>query len=109
MCVHLFGALSSPSCANFALRQAARDNEDSLGLECADVLRRNLYVDDMLKSYPDEKSAKENILLVDEMCKRGGFNLTKFVSNSEQVIAQYRQTSKPYQLKVLGLVNQSYQ
>ena len=31
MCVHLFGALSSPSCANFALRQAARDNEDSLG------------------------------------------------------------------------------
>ena len=93
MCVHLFGALSSPSCANFALRQAARDNEDSLGLECADVLRRNLYVDDMLKSYPDEKSAKENILLVDEMCKRGGFNLTKFVSNSEQVMSSI-QTNK---------------
>jgi len=86
MCVHLFGALSSPSCANFTLRQAAKDNEDSLGSECADVLRRNFYVDDLLKSYPDEKPAKENILLVDEMCKRGGFNLTKFISNSEQVM-----------------------
>ena len=53
MCVHLFGALSSPSCANFALRQAARDNKDSLGSECADVLHRNFYVDDLLKSYPD--------------------------------------------------------
>ena len=87
MCVHLFGALSSPSCANFALRQAAKDNEDSFGQECADVLRRNFYVDDMLKSYPDEKSAKENILQVEEMCKRGGFNLTKFVSNSKQVMS----------------------
>ena len=93
MCVHLFGALSSPSCANFALRQTARDNEESLGSQCADVLRRNFYVDDMLKSYPDEKSAGENLLLVDEMCSRGGFNLTKFVSNSEQVISSI-QTNK---------------
>jgi len=27
MCVHLFGAVSSPSCANFALRQTVPDND----------------------------------------------------------------------------------
>ena len=50
MCVHLFGALSSPSCANFALLRAAFDNEARLGSDTANVLRGYFYVDDLLKS-----------------------------------------------------------
>ena len=29
MTVHLFGAVSSPACANFALRQVVTDNKES--------------------------------------------------------------------------------
>ena len=50
MCVHLFGGISSPSCSNFALRRTADDSEDEFGSEAAMTLKRNFYVDDMLKS-----------------------------------------------------------
>ena len=86
MSVHLFGALSSPSCANFALRQTAADNESELGSETADVLRKDFYVDDLLKSMEDEDEAASMIGNVRRMCDSGGFNLTKFVSNSKRVI-----------------------
>ena len=45
MNVHLFGAVSSPSCSNFVLRRAADDAEEYVGSETAEVLRKNFYVD----------------------------------------------------------------
>ncbi|MEZ4720248.1 MAG: hypothetical protein R2813_00025 [Flavobacteriales bacterium] len=86
MTVHLFGATSSPSCANFALRQTAKEFEAKYGLEIAETLRRNFYVDDMLKSVPDEAMAIEVISSVKDMCAEGGFKLTKFTSNSKAVV-----------------------
>ena len=86
MHVHLFGALSSPSCANFALRQTATDNESKHGTETADILRKDFYVDDLLKSCTNEDDAVEMIEKIQEMCESGGFNLTKFTSNSKRVI-----------------------
>jgi len=50
MTVHLFGATSSSSCANFALRKTASDNEQRFGIEAAETLRKNFYVNDLLKS-----------------------------------------------------------
>ena len=57
MTVHPFGATSSPSCANFALRQTAVDNEPIYGAEAARTLQRNFYVDDLLKSVPTAADA----------------------------------------------------
>ncbi|PFX26877.1 hypothetical protein AWC38_SpisGene8468 [Stylophora pistillata] len=54
MVVHLFGAASSPSVANFALKRTARDNEDKYGTLVADTLRNNFYVDDCLRSVSSE-------------------------------------------------------
>ena len=54
MLVHLFGAISSPACANFALRKTAEDNKDSFSLEATNTVKRNFYVDDCLKSLPSE-------------------------------------------------------
>ena len=39
MCVHLFGAASSPGCANFGLKQVATDNEEVFGYTVANFLR----------------------------------------------------------------------
>ena len=86
MTVHLFGATSSPSCANFALRQAASDYSSVYGKEAASTLTNNFYVDDMLKSVKDPQTAIKLIKSVKEMCKAGGFHLTKFMCNNGDVL-----------------------
>ena len=48
MVVHLFGATSSPSCANFALLKSAEDNQELFGTQAAETLWHNFYVDDCI-------------------------------------------------------------
>ena len=86
MTVHLFGATSSTSCANFALRKTASDNEQRFGTEAAESLRQNFYVDDLLKSVDNIPRAIDLMSAVKQMCATGGVKLTKFVSNEQQVI-----------------------
>jgi hypothetical protein len=42
MKVHLFGAVSSPGCANYGLKQIAKDNS-AIGTEAVDFIKRNFY------------------------------------------------------------------
>ena len=86
MCVHLFGAVSSGGCANYALRRTADDCEAQFGLEVAKTIRRNFYVDDMLKSVSEVATAKALVAGLQAGCASGGFNLTKIVSNSREVL-----------------------
>ncbi|XP_053376587.1 uncharacterized protein LOC128547590 [Mercenaria mercenaria] len=51
MTVHLFGATSSPGCANFGMKKMASDNEEQFGSDIADFIRHDFYVDDGLRSY----------------------------------------------------------
>ena len=84
MCVHLFGATSSPSCANFALRQTVVD-ELCQGSPEANTILHNFYVDDLLKSNDFPGSAIKNIAETQQLCASGGFNLTKFVCPDPEV------------------------
>lgn len=84
--VHLFGAASSPSCCNFALKQTAEDTEPQSRPLVAETIRRNFYVDDCLRSVKDEQTAIELIQSLHQACAHGGFNLTKFISNSRAVL-----------------------
>eukprot|EP00112_Aurelia_sp_Birch-Aquarium-sp1_P003949 Seg1448.3 transcript_id=Seg1448.3/GoldUCD/mRNA.D3Y31 product="hypothetical protein" protein_id=Seg1448.3/GoldUCD/D3Y31 len=77
MCVHLFGGISSPSCSNFALRRTADDLEEEFGREAAMTLKRNFYVDEMLKSKECSSSSIALISNICKMCASGGFNLIK--------------------------------
>lgn len=86
MTVHLFGATSSPSCACFALRKTAEDSHAIFPVEVIDTVNRNFYMDNLLKSLPSEEDA---VTMVDDLraiCNRGGFNITKWVSNSRKVL-----------------------
>jgi hypothetical protein len=49
--VHVFGAVSSPSCANFALRKAANDCATNENFAAVQVVQNHFYVDDMLVSF----------------------------------------------------------
>ena len=103
MTVHLFGAASSPGCANLALKTTAEDNEKNLGSETADFLSKNFYVDDGLKYV---KTVEEAIALIQkskEMCKQGGFCLHKFISNRKEVIESIPAEDRAKGIKDLDL------
>ena len=70
MTVHLFGATSFPSCANFVLKQTANDCEGEYGEQAADFIRNDSYVDNGLKSVPPTAlaSAVELVKNVEAMC-----------------------------------------
>ena len=46
---HVFGAKSSPTCANYALHQVAKDNAEE-DENLVKAVQRNFYMDDFLKS-----------------------------------------------------------
>ena len=85
MCVHVFGGTSSPSCSNYVLKRTSIDGEDQFGNAAGKTLQDNFYVDDFLKSLDNEKEAIKLIKNVKAMCE-SGFKLTKFLSNSKQVL-----------------------
>ena len=87
MLVHIFGATSSPCCANRSVRQTADDNEDRFSPEVINIVRRNFYVDDVLKSVPNEESAIRLAEQLIQLMREGGFHLTKFASNSRKLLS----------------------
>ena len=52
---YIFGAKSSPTCANYSLKRVAIDNEEEFPI-AAKAIQNNFYVDDFIKSIdtPDE-------------------------------------------------------
>lgn len=88
MAVHLFGATSSPACANYALRATADAYEEVYGTEAANFVRRNFYVDDGLQSAASPEDAVKLIQTSRDLCQAGGFKLHKFVCNNKDVLEQ---------------------
>ena len=86
MLVHLFGAVSSLACANFALLRNAKDNQNAFPVEVVNTVKRNLYVDDCLKSLPLVTVAIAHVHDLQNLLSKGGFKLTKWVSNSQEVL-----------------------
>lgn len=103
MTVHLFGATSSPGCANLAFRTAADDGVNEFGVEAASFIKENFYVDDGLKSVSTACEAIELIKNSTEMCMKGGFRLHKFTSNSKEVVESTPVESRAKEIKELDL------
>ena len=103
MTVHLFGAVSSPSCANFALKQTAEDNEGKADSSALNTIRHNFYVDDCVKSVPDENQAISLVQNLKKICATGGFKLTKWTSNSRSVLASLPVEEKAKEVKNIDL------
>ena len=57
MLVHIFEATSSPSITDYALRMAAKNSKHDFPPESTDSLRRDLYVDGLLKSFSNPVEA----------------------------------------------------
>ncbi|XP_071855378.1 uncharacterized protein [Apostichopus japonicus] len=86
MTVHLFGAGSSPGCANFGLKQIALDYGSKFGEDVAGFVNRSFYVDDGLKSVDTVNRVVDLISRTKQMLHKGGVNFTKIKCNSKAVL-----------------------
>ena len=84
--VHIFGAASSPCVANSTLRRVADDNAEDFSSSAIGATKGNFYVDDALPSENDEQSAIQLVQDMVDILAQGSFNLTKFTSNSKEVL-----------------------
>lgn len=103
MLVHIFGAVYSPSCANFALQKTADDNECQFPPQVAETVRHNFYVDDCVKSVATESEAIHLIKDLTALCSKGGFQLTRWVSNSRAVLASIPPEQRANKVRTLDL------
>jgi len=102
MKVHLFGAVSSPGCANYGLKRVARDNP-LFGPEAANFVAQNFYVDDGLTSVNGTADAVSLINNARSMCAEGGLRLHKFASNDRAVMDSVPSSERAANLKTLDL------
>ncbi|KAJ8332755.1 hypothetical protein SKAU_G00416510, partial [Synaphobranchus kaupii] len=84
MRVHIFGAASSPGCANYGMKYLACEYEKDYPL-AANFIQKHFYVDDGLISVDTVKKAIQLINEAQEICAKGKLRLHKFVSNSREV------------------------
>jgi hypothetical protein len=84
---HIFGATDSPSVCTYGLRRCAEDNAKDFSPVTMETIFRSFYVDDNLKSIHTVPQAIELATNMTKMLGKGGLTLTKFQSNSEEVMA----------------------
>lgn len=84
--VHLFGAVSSPSVCNYALRKTEEDNSEDFSQSARCSVFRNFYVDDLLKSVATVEEALDLQQELVKLLAKGGFKLCKFVTNKVGVL-----------------------
>ena len=106
---HIFGATDSPCIAFYALRRSAQDNAKTYP-SVQKVIERNVYMDDLFVAVSSPKEATNIIHDTRKVLATGGFNLTKWNSNSHQVLDLLNpdirlnpERSAPQSQKVLGL------
>ncbi|XP_067049610.1 uncharacterized protein [Acropora muricata] len=105
MLVHLFGRVASPSCANYALQKTADENAEHFDQENIKTVKRNFYVDDCLKSVEDDQQASRLVNQLRQLLAKGGFRLTKWISNAYDVIQSVPVSERAESVKELALEN----
>ena len=90
---HIFGAKSSPTCANYALQPVARDNTQ-VSPRITKLIGLNFYMDDFVKSVPSAEQDIEIYKLLRAVLVREGFHLTKWICNCEQTMTSIDQADK---------------
>ena len=103
MVVHLFGAASSPSCSTFALCKTTEDNSDHLQEEVVSTVKKNFYVDYCLKSLPSAEETSHHASNLRSLLSRGGFRLTKWISNDPRVLETIPGDERRKDVKALDL------
>jgi hypothetical protein len=103
--VHLFGSRPSPTISNNTLNKTAEDIASDFSSEVVVVVGDNFYVDDMALSKDSEEECVEIVKEVPAFLDRGGFNLTKFATNSPLALSVVDESKKASLTKTRGSPN----
>lgn len=87
MRVHLFGAASSPGCANYGLKHIAAQGQGRFSEASIRFVERNFYVDDGLTSVSSDDDAIQLIREARQLYSAGKLRIHKFISNRQEVLA----------------------
>ena len=68
-------------------------------------MKRNFYVDDCLKSVEDDQQASRLVNQLRQLLAKGGFRLTKWISNAYDVIQSVPVSGRARSVKELDLEN----
>ena len=100
--VHIFGATSSPGCANYGIKYLATKYENDYPL-AASFIRKNFNVDDGLVSLDSVKTAQQLVCEAREVCSKGQLRLHKFVSTNREVLDVVPETERASAVKDVEL------
>ena len=102
MQAHIFGKTDSPCCSNWILKSTASDNKTEYSARVIEAILDHFYMDDCLDSFPSLEQTISVIVDVIQFLKTSGFNLTKFVSNNQEIL-KYTTQELPLKNKLVKL------
>ena len=91
MSVHIFGKIDS-SIANWVLKKTAKDQAKSYSKRAIESILEHFYMDDFLDLFSSQTKAINTWREISEILKKGGFHLTKFVSNDREILKSLPQS-----------------
>ena len=103
MIIHLFGAVSSPGCANFGLKRAADNGEFEFGEADANFVRNNFNVDDGLISVSSVEETIDLLKNSRNLCARAGLKLHKVLLNKLEVLECLPESDRATSFKLLDI------
>ena len=86
MTFHLFGKVDPPSIANWAIKKTAAYQSDFFDQISIKNIENDFYMDYFLSSFHELSVAIKVCIDVISMLKKGGFRLTKLISNDRSVL-----------------------
>ena len=78
---HVFGAKSSPTCANYALKRVAIDNEDEFPI-AAKTIENSFYMDVFIMSVETPEEAIKVFKQLQTLLSKHGVELKRWITNS---------------------------
>ena len=99
----IFGATF---CATYALHKCATDNKIQFPA-ALNAIKHHFYMDDNIHSMPTIADAKNSFSQTKDCLKKGGFRLTKFVSNTPEVLAEISDDDKNETKGIMRVLGQN--
>ena len=95
MTLHVFGAKSSACIVFFAIHCAIDEAQKrgNISEDSAELARKNFYVDDFLSSTDTIDDGIRIAHEITDAVMKGGFRLTKWLSNERKVIESFKKTN----------------
>ena len=86
MNVHFFGKVDSPCTVNWTIKKTAADQSDFFDQISIKTIESDFYMDDFLSSFHEISVAIKVCVDVINILQKGGFRLTKFISNNRSLL-----------------------